>query len=143
MQLSNRADYAIRAMVDMASKPRGTVAITREIAHRQGLPLLFLAKIVPQLARAGLVRTYRGTAGGLLLNRPPEEITLLQVVEAVDGPIHLNRCLIRSGECPREVHCPVRDVFGEAQDHLVSLLSRYTLADMVARENYKAASQEK
>lgn len=99
MEISRQADYAIRAILDLARIPEGELTQTREIAHRQEIPEKYLPTIVRTLARAGLLRTLRGSHGGISLSRPPAEITLREVVEAIDGPILLNRCQIRPGEC--------------------------------------------
>jgi Rrf2 family protein len=99
MEISRQADYAIRAIIDLANMPPGQLVQTREIARRQEIPEKYLPTIVRTLARAGLLRTLRGSHGGISLARSPEEITLRQVVEAIDGPVLLNRCLIRPGEC--------------------------------------------
>ncbi|MBI5870516.1 MAG: Rrf2 family transcriptional regulator [Actinobacteria bacterium] len=99
MEISRQADYAIRAILDLARIPEGELTQTREIAHRQEIPEKYLPTIVRTLARSGLIRTLRGSHGGISLARPPEEITLRDVVEAIDGPILLNRCQIRPGEC--------------------------------------------
>jgi len=99
MEISRQADYAIRAILDLALIPAGELTQTREIAHRQDIPEKYLPTIVRTLARSGLIRTLRGSHGGVSLARPPEEITLRDVVEAIDGQILLNRCQIRPGEC--------------------------------------------
>ena len=99
MEISRQADYAIRAILDLSGMPSGELTQTRDIARRQEIPEKYLPTIVRTLARAGLLRTLRGSHGGVTLARPPKEITLRQVVEAVDGPVLLNRCLLRPGEC--------------------------------------------
>ncbi len=99
MEISRQADYAIRAILDLAHVPSGELIQTREIAVRQEIPEKYLPTIVRTLARAGLLRTLRGSHGGIALSRDPGLITLRQVVEAIDGPVLLNRCLIRPGEC--------------------------------------------
>ena len=99
MEISRQADYAIRAILDLSGAPAGELTQTRDIAHRQDIPEKYLPTIVRTLARAGLLRTLRGSHGGITLARPPKEITLRQVVEAIDGPVLLNRCLLRPGEC--------------------------------------------
>ena len=99
MELSRQADYAIRAIMDLAEIPEGELSQTREIARRQEIPEKYLPTIIRTLARAGLIRTLRGSHGGVSLARPAARITLRDVVEAIDGPVLLNRCLIRPGEC--------------------------------------------
>lgn len=104
MEISRQADYAIRAIMDLAVMPHGTLVQTREIASRQNIPEKYLPTIVRTLARAGLLRTLRGSHGGVSLARPAMEITLRDVVEAIDGPVLLNRCMIRPGECGGDGH---------------------------------------
>ncbi|MHB8859499.1 MAG: RrF2 family transcriptional regulator [Thermoleophilia bacterium] len=99
MEISRQADYAIRAILDLSRFPAGELAQTRDIARRQGIPEKYLPTIVRTLARSGLLRTLRGSHGGITLARPPAKITLRDVVEAIDGPVLLNRCLLRPGEC--------------------------------------------
>lgn len=111
MELSRQADYAIRAMMDLAEIPEGELSQTREIARRQEIPEKYLPTIVRTLARAGLIRTLRGSHGGVSLGRPASQITLRDVVEAIDGPLLLNRCLIRPGECggTGDTHCSLHN----------------------------------
>ena len=108
--ISRGAEYAIRAMLDVAATEGEDVATTRKVAEHQGIPKVFLPKIVQRLAQAGLLRAHRGPAGGIALSRPPEEINLRQIIEAMDGPIALNNCIILPGECPRGSICPVHEV---------------------------------
>ena len=101
MELSRQADYAVRTVIELAKAPAGSLLHTGDIANRQNIPEKYLPSIVRTLARAGLLRTMRGSQGGISLAQRPEEITLLDVVEAIDGQMLLNRCLIRPGECAR------------------------------------------
>ncbi len=133
MQLTRRGDYGIRAMLDIATVPDGGRALTHEIASRQDIPRVFLTKIVAQLTRAGLLRTYRGAAGGITLAQPASDITLLDIVEAVEGPISLNLCTMRPSGCDRERTCPMCDVWQEAQSQLVELLRGADLLHMAKK----------
>lgn len=99
MEISRQADYAIRTIMDLATLPHGALVQTREVAARQEIPEKYLPTIVRTLARSGLLRTLRGSHGGISLARDASRITLRDVVEAIDGPVLLNRCLIRPGEC--------------------------------------------
>lgn len=99
MEISRQADYAIRTIIHLANMPRGELTQTREIAHSEDIPEKYLPTIVRTMARAGLLRTLRGSHGGVSLARPASKITIRDVVEAIDGPVLLNRCLIRPGEC--------------------------------------------
>ncbi len=130
--VSRGADYAIRAMLDVASQPEGTRTITERIAERQDMPVAFLSKVISQLTQSGLLRTHRGATGGVLLGRPAEEITLRQVVEAVQGPIVLNVCTGPYDGCGRAAACPAHRVFVEAQRSLHSVLEKPTLAELTS-----------
>ncbi len=133
MELSRRGDYAVRAMLDVATRPADRMTVTKEIALRQDIPPIFLTKIVSSLSRAGLLRTYRGVAGGVALGKPADQISLLQIIEAVDGPIYINRCLIRRGECDRDRTCPAHELWVQAQGELLGLLANKSLADLARR----------
>ena len=122
MEISRRTDYGVRVIIDLATLPHNGRASTHEIADRQKIPAPFLAKIISQLSLSGLVTTYRGSGGGVSLARPASEISLLHVIEALDGPIQLNRCTIEPGACPRDEHCPVHHVWAKAQTDLTDLL---------------------
>jgi Rrf2 family protein len=131
--ISRGAEYAIRAMLDVAATEGGEVARTRQVAEHQGIPKVFLPKIVQRLVQAGLLRAHRGPAGGIALSRPPDQINMRQIIEAMDGPIALNTCLILPGECPRESICPVHEIWVKTQDDLLSGLESITLSKLVAR----------
>jgi Rrf2 family protein len=126
MEISRRTDYGVRVILDLAILPRDSRTSTQEIADRQNIPTPFLAKIISQLSLAGLVTTFRGAGGGVTLARPAAEISLLQVIEALEGPIRLNRCVIEPDSCPRNEHCPVHHVWAKAQTDLTSLLEDTT-----------------
>ena len=134
MQISRRADYGVRVILDLATNCRQERASTHDIAARQNIPSPFLAKIISQLALAGLITTYRGAGGGVSLSRPSSEISLLNVIEALEGPIVLNRCVTDPEGCPQNDRCPVHDVWIRAQAELVALLAATTF-DQLARSN--------
>ncbi|MFU8839795.1 MAG: RrF2 family transcriptional regulator [Nitriliruptoraceae bacterium] len=120
MELTRQADYAIRCVLETARHERIS---TREIAARQELSYSFVGKIVSTLARAGILETLRGAAGGVQLGRPPEDITVLDVVQAVQGPIQLNRCVRVPPSCSLVELCPVSPVIRDAQEALAGALS--------------------
>jgi len=130
MEISRRTDYGVRVILDLATLPGDLRVSTQEIAERQNIPSPFLAKIISQLSLAGLVTTHRGAGGGVALARPPAEISLLQVIEALEGPIRLNRCVIQPDACPENGHCPVHEVWVKAQAELTSLLNVTTFDDL-------------
>jgi Rrf2 family protein len=122
MQITRQADYAVRAVTYLAQIGSERRAATSQIAQEQQIPPSFLAKIVSQLSVAGLLQTSRGARGGVSLARDPVAITLLEVVEAIDGPILLNECVGDSGACIFAEECPMHPIWCEAQLELVSKL---------------------
>ena len=135
MQITRQADYAVRAVLHLARSGNTERSATSAIAKEQNIPPSFLAKIISQLSIAGLLHTSRGARGGVTLARDPKEITLLEVVEAIDGPIQLNECVTNTGACTFEENCPIRPVWCDAQDELVSRLRSTNFADMLASSN--------
>lgn len=132
MQITRQADYAVRAVLHLARNGEQRTA-TSSIAEEQRIPPSFLAKIISQLSIAGLLHTSRGARGGVTLARNPHEITLLEVIEAIDGPIQLNECVGDTGSCSFDENCPLRPVWCEAQEDLVRRLKGTNFADMVAK----------
>jgi Rrf2 family protein len=126
MQITRQADYAVRAVTYLAQKGSERRAATSQIAQDQRIPPSFLAKIVSQLSVAGLLQTSRGARGGVSLARDPAEITLLEVVEAIDGPILLNECVGDNGTCAFSDDCPMHPIWCDAQVELVQRLKSTT-----------------
>jgi Rrf2 family protein len=122
MQITRQADYAVRAVYYLTTLGSESRAATSQIAEEQHIPPSFLAKIISQLSVAGLLHTSRGARGGVSLARDPEKISLLDVVEAIDGPILLNECVNDTSACTFSDDCPMRPVWCEAQQDLVARL---------------------
>ncbi len=131
--ISKKGDYAIRGMVYLASRPPDQTVLVSEIARAMDVPPLFLAKIFQQFSKLGLVRSFRGSGGGFLLGRSPEDITLCEIVEAVEGPIMPNRCVMSSGTCSRDKVCTVHPVWKKVQANVRETLSAVTLKDLSDR----------
>jgi Rrf2 family transcriptional regulator, iron-sulfur cluster assembly transcription factor len=127
LQITRRADYAIRGMVYLASRPFEKVSLLSDIASETGVSQTFLAKIFQQFNKIGLVKSSRGTGGGFQLGRPAENITLLEIVEAVEGPIALSRCIMAEGICSRDSICTVHPVWKEVHGKMRTVLSSVTL----------------
>lgn len=132
MHVTREADYAVRVVVDLAGRPPGALVRTEELTGTTGVPPAYLKKIVQALGRAHLVHTRQGPKGGVSLERDPSTITLRHIVEAVEGPIHLNRCLARAGECDRDAFCTVHPAWRQIQAALVRELDRFTARDLAA-----------
>ena len=133
MQITRQADYALRAMVYLAQMEPNTRAATSQIAEEQRIPPSFLAKIISQLSIAGLIHTSRGARGGVSLARPPEAISVLEVVEAIDGPLMLNECSHDVSSCPFGESCPLRPLWCETQAEMVNSLRKTTFASVLER----------
>ncbi|MGC8879902.1 MAG: RrF2 family transcriptional regulator [Anaerolineae bacterium] len=141
MEITRQADYAVRAMIHLGSVSPDTRVSSAAISRAQRVPLPFLTKVIAQLVHAGLVTTSRGMGGGVSLTRNPEDITLLDILEAVEGPITLNRCLLRGITCELEEHCAVHDVWAEIQKHIVEDLKQVSLAYLVQAQAAKSAGR--
>jgi len=126
MQITRQADYAVRAVLYLAQLGSDQRAATSQIAEDQKIPPSFLAKIVSQLSVAGLLQTSRGARGGVSLAKSPDQISLLEVVEAIDGPILLNECVAHNGVCTFGDNCPMRPIWCDAQSELVVRLKTTT-----------------
>jgi Rrf2 family protein len=130
MELTRQADYALRCVLETA---RHTRISARELAARQELSPSFVGKIVSTLARAGILATHRGASGGVELGRPADAISVLDVIEAVQGPIRLSRCVRTPPSCALVELCPISPVIREAQQAMTAAFS-VTLAELLARD---------
>jgi len=138
VKVSTRGDYASRALLSLAlhADTHGdTPTAVRDIAERTGLPQPYLEQILLALKGAGLVRSKRGVGGGYVLARPPREITLSQIVAAVDGPIVAGDFGLphENGACDHEGQCVLLTVWADVGEHMRTHLDSFNLADMVDR----------
>ena len=130
MQLTRAADYAVRALIHLASQPEGTRLLLPEIAQLAGAPEDFLSKILQSLRRAGLVESRRGRAGGFAILPAGCSATISSVIEAIDGPIRLNACVTSEGLCSRKGGCPVHPLWVRAQAAVIRILASETIAGL-------------
>lgn len=128
MQITRQADYALRAIYYLSTIGPGNRASTSQIAKEQHIPPSFLAKIISQLSVAGLLHTSRGARGGVMLARDIEEVTMLDVVEAIDGPIMINECVENGHGCEFKDECPMHELWDDIQKDIVSRLENTTFA---------------
>ena len=133
VRLTRAGEYAIRGMAYLATQPRDTLTLISDIAKAQEVSSSFLAKIFQGLSKAGLVESQRGATGGVSLGRDPSEISLAQVIEAVEGPMALNRCLLLENPCKNAPTCPLSPVWREAQGRLLGVLEGFTLDQLDGR----------
>ncbi|MCA9933733.1 MAG: Rrf2 family transcriptional regulator [Ardenticatenaceae bacterium] len=130
-QISRRADYAVRIMIELGLHGEEATVPVRQIARRTGVPKAFLHKITADLVKADLVETFAGPGGGVALGRPLNKINMLQIIEAADGPICLNICLVSPHECPLDQICSAHTTWGRLQTILTQELEAATLAKLV------------
>lgn len=132
MKVSTRGDYACRALLSLVLHADGTPTSVRDIAERTSLPQPYLEQILLALKGAGVVRSKRGVGGGYVLARPAEEITLAQIVSAVDGPIAIGDFgePHQNGACDHEGQCVLLAVWANVGEHMRRLLEGQTLADI-------------
>jgi Rrf2 family protein len=133
MQITRQADYAVHAVLYLAQMKHGDRTATSTVAKEQHIPPSFLAKIISQLSAAGLLHTSRGAHGGVMLAREPKDITLLEVVESIDGPIQFNECVGSDSDCTFGDHCPIKSVWCEAQEELVARLRNTDFGQLLAK----------
>lgn len=130
MQLTRRAEYAIRALLDLTLHQNEQPVMSKQIAARQDIPIKFLFQIIPELKSAGLIVTTRGNGGGIYMNRRPDNVNIRQIVEAIEGPFAINKCLIGRDSCNRKPSCPLHKVWQDAQESMLAVLESTTLAGL-------------
>ena len=130
MQLTRAADYAVRVMIHLAGLPTGTRPSRDELAAAAECPEQFLSKVLQSLTRAGLVVSHRGNTGGFELPTMHREASLLQVIEAIEGPLRLNLCLNSDRACSRQSWCPAHAVWAEAQAAMAAVLRNATIGGL-------------
>lgn len=129
LQLTASSGYAIHGLAYLATKREGSVTYLSEISEHFAIPASYLAKVFQALARAGLVVSYRGAKGGYALGRPPDEVTLRQVIEIFEGPIK-NACSLSRGPCNLESMCSVYGRLAEAQQAFLDALDAHSIRDI-------------
>ncbi len=134
MRLTRAGEYAIRCLLYLSMHRDREVIGRKEIAEAMDIPAQFLGKVAQQLARAGIIAIRQGAQGGYELVTRPEELTLLSVVEAIDGEIYLNDCIHRPESCDRQCICSVHLVWEKARTQLRETLAGTTLARLAEEE---------
>lgn len=143
MNISTKGRYAIRAMLDLALQSSDGPTLIKDISKRQEISDLYLEQLFNRLKTAGLLRSVRGPKGGFMLTRPPVEIRLIDIFEAMEGPIAPVDCVNNATLCARADSCVTRDVWAEMKKAIVRVLESTTLQDLVERENGKGSSEDK
>jgi len=132
VQITRASDYAVRVMIHLAGLPPRSTERQSELSKATNVSGHFLSKVLQQLARARLIRSQRGSGGGYALAVAAESVTLLDVVQAIEGPVRLNQCIEEGPACERKSWCPAHQVWAEAQAAIVTVLGRVTMARLAA-----------
>jgi Rrf2 family protein len=132
LRISRKIDYGLRAMIYLASIPQEAIVPFREIARQMLVPEDFLAKILKTLVDEGLVRSTRGPHGGYALAKPAADISFLEVIEAVEGPIALNVCLDEDG-CGKAAACTMVGVWREGQERMLEVYRAAKLSSLALK----------
>lgn len=130
MQITRAGEYAVLGLMCLARRPSGSVVMIDEVSREEKIPKSFAAKIFQSLVKAGLVRSNRGAGGGFTLQKGPADITVLEIIEAIEGKIAFQRCLTEPTSCEHIGGCALCGLFEEAQDRVKQTFSRTTLADL-------------
>ncbi|MFQ5742949.1 MAG: RrF2 family transcriptional regulator [Acidobacteriota bacterium] len=139
MIYTDSGKYAIRAMTYLASRPADQLPISAsDVAEAEGIPPFYLAKVLQDLARDGILASVRGRGGGFLLKRAPEEIHVLEVLQAVENIARLTtECVLGLDECNDTVSCPLHSIWKKFRESLLDRLADMTVADLVIEQKRK------
>ena len=139
MVFSNPTEYAIRGLAELATRTSTGPVMLDDLVRGTDLPRDFLAKVFQKLVRGGVLKSAKGRGGGFSLPRPPHEITLMDIVTAIDGPQMLDQCVVGLERCSDQMPCPQHDLYKPIRQRLKDYLMTTTLADMAASLKAKQA----
>ncbi len=140
MQFTKAEEYGMQGVLHLADKGKDQVTPLSEISEARDIPEKFLAKIFQALSRSGILRSHRGVRGGFTLAKSPSDITVKEVLESIQGPYHLTKCIPDPDSCPRSSICAMRDLLVKAEERLLEVFTEHTLEDVVRMEREMAAA---
>ncbi len=145
MVITRATEYAVRTVIFLAQQPKDDIVLKKDICRTQEVTPAFLTKILQPLIKAGIVTSQRGVGGGFLLAKDPGEITMLDILQAEEGPLKLNHCMTDHDFCHRDAYCSAHEVWHKAQSTMADVLKGFTITDLVRREheNLEALSNKK
>src|SRR5207248_1125417 len=135
LRLSKKADYALMAMKHLAlrgDRSSHATASAREIAELYDIPIELMAKVLQRLVRRGLLASHQGTRGGYQLVRRPAQISVADVIQAIDGPVTVTACSTEDGRCDQFAKCNVRDPLWRVRERILSALGDCTIAELAS-----------
>lgn len=130
MRISMKTDYGLIALKYMADQPPATTVKAKEIAERYCLPPNLLAKVLQRLAQSGIIEAYKGSQGGYRLARSPGEVTLTEVFESIEGPVHLIMCTNKDGSCSLEMSCTIKNGLSNLERKFAEFFDTITIMDV-------------
>lgn len=143
MQLTRAADYAVRVMIHLATLPAHERALLPALARATGAPQSFLSKVLQALCRAGFIASRRGQAGGFEILPSGRKASVRMVVEAIEGPIALNFCLVSGASCSRKSNCAAHSIWSQAQEAMMGVLNTALVADLAVQAASKKLHENK
>jgi Rrf2 family protein len=135
MQLTREGDYGIRSVLYLARQPYKKISFVTEISEDYKIPRSFLAKILQKLVKAKIVRSYRGVKGGFSLARQAKDISVLDVLEAIEGKLAMNVCLADKKKCDFSRSCPIHSVWANVQSKVAEVLKKSNFEDLSRHKN--------
>ena len=132
LRLSKKADYALIAMKHLAVRGDRASSSAREIAELYSIPIELLAKVLQRLVRGGLLVSQQGTRGGYQLARVPSQVSVADVIQAIDGPVTVTACSTEDGQCEQFAKCNVRDPLWRVRERILAALGECTLAELAS-----------
>lgn len=127
---SRQCEYALQAVLYLALKPQGEMTSIKELTKKLNIPYHFVAKILQDLTRKGLLSSLKGPTGGFALGMPAKDITLFHIIEAIDGVDFMHNCVLGFPDCDGRNPCPVHQKWGELREELYSILISKNIAEM-------------
>ena len=132
LRLSKKADYALMAMKHLALRGDRASSSAREIAEMYDIPIELMAKVLQRLVRRGLLSSHQGTRGGYQLARGPGQISVADVIQAIDGPVRVTACSTDDGQCEQFEKCNVRDPLWRVRERILAALDECTIAELAS-----------
>jgi len=138
MRLSTKARYATRAMIELALNYNGTPVRLKDIAHNQDISIKYLEQLMTPLRVNGFVNTQKGSRGGYILLKSPDQITLYDIVHCVEGTLAPSDCVDNPNACERVEKCVTRNIWVKLHRLIVTELQSETLAGLVEKQKQKS-----
>lgn len=130
MRLTRKIEYAIKILLELSSQYKGKLVLSKDIAQKQDLPGKFVPQIINNLSKARLVYASRGIGGGISLAKNPKDISVRDVIEAIEGPVAINFCLVEPGLCDDQLECQLFGLWTEAQSRMLEVFEEVTIKDL-------------